>query len=553
MQRSLSAQVSPGLEVIIVKSLEKRAEDRYQSAKEVLEDLGRVSAPSSVVGTLRRLAARHRALAVNAAVGLVLTSALLLGLSVGGLRDRLRSPSVVTPKIESIAVLPLANLSGDPQQEYFADGMTEELTANLSKIGALKVISRTSAMQYKGAKKPLPQIARELGVDAVIEGSVLRAGNRVRITAQLIQATSDKHLWAESYERDLSDVLALQSEVARAITNEIKIRLTPQEQSRLASARPVNPEAYQALLEARHYAEQGESKKAFAYVQQSIALDPTYAPAYVELSQDYIDETWNGVRPVKEAVPLAKAAVGKALELDPTLAEAHAQLGCIKFWFDWDWSGAEQEFKRTLMLNPNNATAHGAYASSLVQLGRPDEAVREHLKRQELDPLSSSAFGLGVAWYYARRYDESITQLNKAFEANPHLVFPKAMLACVYAQKRMYPEAIATCRGALSMAPEDQMVLGACGNVYALAGQSQDAVALLDRLKKLPPRLHLDPYLVAMVYDGLGNNDRTMEWLERAYRERSPQMSFAKVEFWSDSLRGDPRYQALLRRMNFPP
>jgi TolB-like protein/DNA-binding winged helix-turn-helix (wHTH) protein/Tfp pilus assembly protein PilF len=450
-------------------------------------------------------------------------------------------------KIESLAVLPLENLSGNPDEEYFADGMTEQLITELGKVSALRVISRHSVMQYKGTNKPVPQIARELHVGAVVEGSVMRVGDKVRITTQLIQANPERHLWSESYQRDLRDILALQGEVAQAITNEVKIKLTPQEQTRLASTRPVNPEAYQALLKGRY---EKDSKKAFAYFQQAIALDPTYAAAYVELADYYIGETYNG-RPVKKAVPLARAAVDKALELDPTLAEAHAKLGYIKFWFDWDWSGAEADLKRTILLNPNNAYAHFAYGGFLNHIGRSGEAVGEFQKQQELDPLSSG-FAVAFALFYARRYDESIAQLNKVLEKKPDFALANAVLAWNYVQKRMYPEAVAVCRRVVSIAPEDQVMLGSCGWVYARAGRRQDALALLDRLKKLSPRLHLDPFVVAFLYDGLGDDDRAMEWLDRAYRERSPQMPFLKIEFWSDSLRSDPRFQELVRRMNFP-
>jgi TolB-like protein/DNA-binding winged helix-turn-helix (wHTH) protein/Flp pilus assembly protein TadD len=458
--------------------------------------------------------------------------------------------------IESLAVLPLVNLSGNPEEEYFADGMTEQLITELGKVRALRVISRQSVMQYKGTNKPVPQIARELGVDAVVEGSAMRVGDKVRITTQLIQANPERHLWSESYQRDLRDILVLQSEVAQAITNEVKIKLTPQEQTRLASARPVNPEAYQALLKGRYYHGTGpeeEFKTGTAYIQQAIALDPTYAPAYLDLAVYYKDAAFYGVLPVKEAVPLERAAVEKALELDPTLAEAHALRGDIKFWFDWDWSGAEADLKRTILLNPNNALAHSDYGSFLNLMGRSAEALRELKKGQELDPLNTLGWGLGVALFYARRYDESIAQLNKVLEKAPDFALPKAAIGWNYAQERMYPEAIAACQSAISSAPEDQIVLGGCGWVYALAGRRQDALAALGRLKKLSARLHLDPYIVALLYDGLGDNGRAMEWLERAYRERSPQMPFVKIEYWSDSLRADPRFQDLLRRMNFPP
>jgi len=560
----LNPELPAKLEEIINKALEKDREMRYQSASELRTDLKRLKRDTD---SGRTVGARHgvplpRRWAVVSGIAafvLVAMGAVILGLNVAGLRDQLllivgARHGVPLPKIESIAVLPLANLSGDPEQEYFADGMTEELITNLGKISALRVISRTSVMRYKKTEKPLPQIARELGVDGIVEGSVLRVGDRVRITAQLIQAEQERHLWAESYERDLRDILALQSEVARAIASEIKAKVTPQEQTRLARARPVNPEAYQALLKATYFWRkfpEEEYKKSLGYIQQAIALDRTYAPAHAALAHYYLTEGGLSLRPVKEAAPLARAAALKALELDETLARAHHEMGAIKYQFDWDWAGAEPELKRAVMLSPNSSDSHNGYGMFLTFMGRTGEGVRELQTALELDPLVMARNGnLGWGLMYARRYDESIAQFKKTLELAPDVGYTNMHLAWNYALKRTYPEALAACRRAVSLMPYDQVVIGGCGMVYALAGRRQDALALLDRLKKRPGCL--DAYNVALLYDGLGDNGRTMEWLERAYRERSPQLFGLKIEIWSDNLRSDPRFQDLLRRMNFP-
>ena len=487
-------------------------------------------------------------------LGLAGVVVMLLGLNVANLRDRLLGRAAA-PHIESLAVLPLANLSGDPQQEYFADGMTEELITTLGKVSALRVISRTSVMQYKQTKKALLTIARELNVDAVVEGSVLRFGSRVRITAQLIQVRAERQLWAESYERDLRDILALQSEVAQAITNEIKIKLTPQEQTRLASSRPVNPEAYKALLKAEYYASkwpQEEHKQAFPYIQEAIALDPTYAPSYAALAHYYLVEGVQNLRPVKEAAELARAAALKALELDQTLARSHHEMGGVKLLFDWDWSGAEQEMRCGVMLGPNNSDAHNGLGMFLMHMGRNEEAIPEARKAVVLDPLRvGRRINLGWALFYAHKYDESIEQFKKALDLAPHAAYPHYGLGCNYLEKGMIPEALAACQRAIQIMP-DQIVLGNCGMIYGRAGQRHDALALLDRLRNLPAAQHLDSYNVAMVYDGLGNEDRTMQWLERAFQEHSTQLWDLKIDFWSDKLRSDPRFQDLLRRMDFP-
>ena len=305
---------------------------------------------------------------------------------------------VSTPKIESIAVLPLENLSGDKEQEYFADGMTEALITDLGKIGALRVISRTSVMQYKGTKKPLPQIARELNVDAIVEGTVQRSDNRVRITANLLHAPTDRHLWAETYERDLRDVLALQDEVARAIASEIQIKVTPNEQVRLASARPLNPEAYRLYLQGRYYFSKRTLPafdKSVQLFQQVLEKEPSSALAYAGLAESYgITPFYGGALP-KVAFPKAKAAALKALELDGSLAEAHASLAFVLLYWDWDWLAAERELKRAIELNPSYVTAHHWYAEYLGAMGRHDQAIAEIKRAQELDPLSPLMLTVG--------------------------------------------------------------------------------------------------------------------------------------------------------------
>jgi TolB-like protein/DNA-binding winged helix-turn-helix (wHTH) protein/Tfp pilus assembly protein PilF len=492
-----------------------------------------------------------------------IVAALSLGFvfNVLGLRSRLLTAnpasSLAGPlRIESIAVLPFENLSGDPAQEYFADGMTEELVTNLGKISTLRVISRTSVMLYKGSKKPLPEIARELNVDAIVEGTVQRSGNHVRVTANLLYAPTDRHLWAESYESELGDVLILQGKVARSIADEIGIKLMSQEKTRLASTRSVNPDAYEAYLKAKYYASKWSEegfKKSVASFRQAIDIDPAYAPAYGGLGEVYCLMGLWALKPSTEIYPLAKAAALKALELDDGLAEAHADLGLVKFQYDWDWSGGEQELKRAVTLNPSSSSAHLFYGLFLTVMGRADESVKETRIALELDPLTPSTnVQLGWVLYYARRHDESIAQLKKALELAPDFGYANMEIGWNYAQKGMNQEAATECQRAVSLASEDQVTLASCGDVYGMAGRHQDALALLDRLKRLSTQGYVDPYNFACLYDGLGENQPTMEWLERAYRARSASLPALRVEVWSGRLRSDRRFQELVQRMNFP-
>ncbi len=553
------------LEHIITKTLEKDRELRYQSAAELSADLQRLkreteSGGAPVAADLSRqvegIGVKPRLWRWAVPVLVLIGAALAIALNIAGLRDRLLPRGSALPSIHSIAVLPLENLSGDPGQEYFADGMTEELITDLGKISALRVISRTSAMHYKGTAKTLPEIARELNVDAVVEGSVTRSGGRVRITAQLIQATNDKHLWAETYERNLSDVLALQDEVARNITTEIQIKLTPQQQARLASARPVSPEAHELYLKGRYEwnkrSEQG-LKKGLQYFEEATAKDPNYAKAYAGISDSYHILADNGFLPANDADPKAKAAALKALEIDPDLADAHASLALVLEDYDRDWTGAEREYRRAIELNPGYATAHHWYALLLARLGRHDEALREIEEAQKLDPLSLTInASVGLVLYFARRYDAGIAQLRKTLELEPNHAGSHACLGWAYLQKGMHQQAIAEFQKAVNQQNRSPDSLAGLAAAYAAAGKRDDAHRVLNRLQALSRQANPVPYLTADIYVYLGEREEAFAWFERAFEAHDPTMGVLKVDPNLDSLRSDPRFQDLLRRMNFP-
>ncbi|MFQ5664785.1 MAG: tetratricopeptide repeat protein, partial [Terriglobia bacterium] len=490
----LKPQLSPRLEDIILKCLEKEPESRYQSAKELLVDLRRPAtaalksiAPSPQAPAWRRLGRPALWVVGIAVVALVSLLAVLIGLNVGGLRDRLTG-GAASGLITSLAVLPLDNLMGDAEQEYFVEGMHEALITELSKIGALKVISRTSAMRYKDTDKSVPEIARELGVDAVVEGSVLRAGNTVRVTAQLIHGATDEHLWAKAYERDLTNILVLQREVAQAIAREINIAVTPEEQARLASARPVNPEAHEAYLKGRYQwnkrTEEGFSQ-AIQFFQQAIEKDPAYARAYAGLADVYALQPGWGFAPPSEAYPRARATAQKALELDENMAEPYATLGAIKSEYDRDWSAAEQNYIRALELNPNYATAHQWYGELLSRLGKHEEAIAELESAERLDPVSPIISSvLGRVLYHARRYDPAAQQLRKTVEMHPEFYFAFLDLGRAYAQMGMHPEALAAVEKGSGL-PEVDPEYGYVGWIYARTGRKAEAQRLLRRLREL--------------------------------------------------------------------
>jgi TolB-like protein/Tfp pilus assembly protein PilF len=467
-----------------------------------------------------------------------------------------RNPKLDPWGIQSLAVLPLEDLSGDPRHDYFADGMTEALITSLAKIKALRVISRTSAMRYKGARKSLPQIARELNVDAVIEGSVLRSGDRVRIAAQLIHAISDQHLWAESYERDFRDILSLQSEIARQVANEVRIILTPEERARLGSARQVNPEAHELNLKARYHLNQRTEesvKKALFYFHRAIDSDPTYTQGYTGLADAYNILGYYNVLPPMEAYPKAKAAALKALELDASLAEPHATLGVVKRDFEWDWPGAEEEFHRAIELNPGCADAYHWRATLLIMLGRHAEALREKTRALAIDPLSVVIrTDLARMFYFSRDYDQSLEQYRAVLDMDPNFGYAHLWLAHVYEQKGLFDEAISELQTGMRLSSDSTYALAKLGHAYAVAGKGDEAHSVLNQLHTLSKQRYVSPYDMAIVHVGLKENDEAFAWLERAFEQRSLWLGYLYVEPQLDALRSDLRFQALLRRVGFP-
>src|SRR5437899_1341639 len=461
-----------------------------------------------------------------------------------------------TPRMRSLAVLPLENLSHDPQQEYFAEGLTEALITTLAKIGELRVVSRTSAMLYKDVHKPLREIARELEVDAIVEGTVLRAGDRVRITAQLIDPEKETHLWAESYQRHLRDVLDLHAELAQSIARQVQVKLTPQEQAQFAQSRPVNPEAYEAYLKGRYHwnrRSREELPKGVQYFQEAIAKDAGYATAYAGLADCLSGlSTYNFVAPVDGCGKAKKLAL-QALELDPSLGEAHASLAWVHTWYDYDFVAAEREFERSLELNPRYATAHQFFGFYLGMMGRYEEAYTEIKRAIRLDPLSSVfEWSLGFVYWMARRYDQAIEQTAKALELDPGFA-PAHAVHCWAALSKLMPEiAISAAQNAVRCSPGAVMYLAALGESYAAAGNPQEAQKMLDHLHDLSKQQYVTPYFLARIYAALGRKHAALHALEAGYLERTSSLVFMKVPARLDALRADPRLQNVMRRMNFP-
>jgi serine/threonine protein kinase/Tfp pilus assembly protein PilF len=549
--RALNPRVSPELARIILKCLEKSSELRFQSAKELGVDLRRLSAPSGSAISSNASGKRSsvRMVAAASMIALLAVVAIVVLRYTGVWRDRFPG-GAKTRKFESLAVLPLANLSADPAQEYFADGMTEELTTELAQISGLRVISRTSTMRYKGSQKPLPEIAKELGVDAVIEGSVERSGDEVRISAQLINARNDTHLWARSYHRNLRDVLAMQSEVARAIAGEISVQLTPLEQARFERSRPVNTAAYEAYLRGLYhwnFHTPDELQKAISEYQHAIELDPNYALAYVALSNTYHILPFNADAAPQSVFPKAKEAALKAIQLDPQLGEAHSSLALVLAQYDWDWTEAEREHKRAIEMSPNSPNALMYYAELLSLQGRSDEAIAAATRGRELDPVSGAVgLQLSRAYFHARQYDRAAQSFQQFLETNPHFWPLHLFLGQVYEQQGQYAKALAELHQAEGPTLQATSVIG---HVYARSGQRPEAEKILRELIVRSNAAYLPPTYIARIYSGLGQKDEAIAWLEKAYAVRDSHLEFLGVDPTFEKLRSDARFAEILRRL----
>jgi TolB-like protein/DNA-binding winged helix-turn-helix (wHTH) protein len=460
--------------------------------------------------------------------------------------------------VRSIAVLPLDNFSGDPSQDFFVDGMTDELTTDLAKVSSLLVVSRTSVMRYKGSKKTLPQIARELNVDGIVEGSVMRSGQRVRITAQLIHAPSDRHLWAETYERDLGDALKLQSEVAEAIVLQVRAQLTPQQHASLHAARTVNPEAYDAYLRGRYFLSNqfttGQPlNEARGYFEEAIRKDPGFALAYSGLAETYVYLAIFRQIPRDRAYVAAKEALRKAQELDDSIGEVHYTLGLLSWRFDWDLDTAERELNRAIEVAPSYSCAREDRANFLAFVGRRAEALAESENNDKIDPGPSSAMSKAAIYYQLRDYQGLLETGRKAVASNPNEWTQHANLGAGFEGTGKLPEAIAEFQIAVELSDGDQDATASLAHAYAMFGRRAEAKKILRDLERRSKTGNISPYSIATIYAGLGDKDKSLEFLERAFREKSLDASWhLKADRRLDNLRSDPRFQELLHRARFP-
>ena len=548
-----NAQIPPELTKIILTCMEKKKENRYQSIEELNSALISITDSISTMKSIRiakprtskqSKQSRRRFFIYGSVIALI-----IIAISTGIFLFKQSQQN-----ISSIAVLPLANLSGDLNQDYFADGITEALITELSQVSALRVISRTSVMQYKASNKRLPEIARELNVDAVVEGSIQRSGNHIQITAQLIHAPTDRHLWAKTYERELGDILRLEKEVAEAIVNEIRIKLTLQEISQLKNAGQVDPEAHEAFLKGRHYVSKftpADVRKAIGYFEYAIEKDPSFALAYSSLADAYflLGQPLDTM-PSAEALPKAKSLAMKAIELDDKLGQAHAVLGTVLLFLDLDWAGAEKELKKSIELSPSSADAHLSYAVYLAVKGNSKQSISEIMLAQLLDPLNLSTKTLcGELWYYAGEYNLAINQLNKTLEIDPNNARAYMVLAWVYQAKKLYPEAMESYLKWLKLFGSSEDELKSIQQGIQAEGIKGFYKSWLTMLKEKSQHEYVKPCNIAKLYVALGMNEEALQYLEKAYQEHEGELVFLKVDHGFDGLRGEPHFNALLNKI----
>ncbi|HUE81242.1 MAG TPA: tetratricopeptide repeat protein, partial [Pyrinomonadaceae bacterium] len=556
------------LERIVGKALAKDREERYQTARDLLIDLRQLRKQIEVQSEIERTASTQGpdsppTQSVGAyttqgirrtKTGLVVAASVLLITTVA-LSAWYLTRQPTSAAVNSIAVLPFVNASGDPDVEYLSDGITESLISSLSQLPELKVKARTSVFRYKGQEIFPQKIAQELNVQAIVIGRVVQRGNDVTLHIELVEAATENILWKTDYNRQMTNLVSLQNEIARDVSDKLRVRLSGSDVRKLARNYPGNAEAYQLYLKGRYHVLKltpAETQRGISYLQQAIQIDPNYALAYIGLSEAYRSLALAGEMIPTEFLPKAKTAALKAIELDNALSEGHTALGVTMFWYDWDWQGAENQYKQALDLNPNSADAHLFYAHLLSNTGRHEEALTEIQGARELDPLSPFVNSVeGQFLLHAGRIDEALARLQQTFALAPDFWFPHIFAASAYIEKGMYSEAIFSARRATELSGRQTLSTALTGYALAKLYKRDEARAVLEELLQLSKERFVPPYHIALVYNALGEQDEAFAWLEKGYQQRDPKMAFLLVDRRLKNLREDPRFQDLLRRVGF--